>query len=645
MPALRKIFLVSFLVLACAGSAQEKKKSVQYLVELKSRADFDLLKGEPLSNTFKGIECIKLVYVLNSKTLYYLESKRYKWHYRFTSEVLNDTDDLEQFNQVNYGRRAGRKYILATFNYNINTANYFLQFTASDDPTDEMINTLVDKVAATFFKGKQFKILLNTTILLRRKKEISQKHEILTSDDIFKNQKYQPICQGKATGILKFVSADSLKENIDYQNYILVLKGSSNELPVCKGVITDEFQTPLSHICLLTNNRKTPSAAQKDIYADANLRSLSGKLVELSVGDEQMSIKPASQPKALKKNFKTIKLKSDTITATIADLDLLSYKDRIRYGTKAANLAELKRLEKKKSNISTPPNAMAIPFAYYRKHLLTSGASNLINELWSDTISRKNDSLLDKKLKAIRAAIRKAPIDKILLYKMEALCEEKFGKNKVRFRSSSNCEDEANFNGAGLYTSQTGIVGDTAKSIEKAIKKVWASLWTVRAFREREFFGIDHRTVCMGILVHGAFDNEIVNGVAITKNLYRNYEFGFVINLQKGEEEVVSPKKGVVCEQLVSYMNNKWAEFYNTTRSADWISYSSLSPQTSLLTSDELYELTAELEIIKRHFYDVYKQWSKLEYKDFALDVEFKLIETADKKRKFVFKQARPYNN
>jgi len=647
MPRFLQLFFALLFLFALAGTSQEtKKKAPTHLYALKSRADFDMLKGKPLSGGFKGIECIKLVYVLKNKTLYYLESKRYRWHYRFTVDVLGETDDLELFNTINYGRKAGKKYLLATFNYNVNTGNYFLQFSSSDNPTDELIQTLVDKVAATFFKQKQFKILLNTTILLSRKKELEQKHNILTSDELFKNQNYQPICKGKTTGILKFIHADSLKQNIDYSAYILVLKGSSNQLPVCKGVITNEFQTPLSHICLLTTNRRTPAAAQKNIFGIDSIRKHQDKMVELTVGDENLTIKASTIKKeGTKKPKKLVRLIGDTTVKEIADLNTLSYKQRKSYGSKVCNLAELKVIERKKKTISTPVNAMGIPFFYYLQHSRNCGADKLIAALVKDSVALSNDSILDKKLKAIRSLIRKAPLDNFLTAKMYFLCSERLGKNKIRFRSSSNCEDEANFNGAGLYTSQTGIIGDTTKTIESAIKKVWASLWTNRAFKERQFFGIDHTTVAMGILVHAAFDNEILNGVAITKNLYRNYDFGFVINMQKGEEEVVSPKPGLVCEQLVSFMNNKWSDFYNTNRSADWLSYSGLNPGASLLSSDELLELTQQLESVKKHFYDLYKLWPKVEYKDFGMDVEFKLIETADKKRKFVFKQARPFTN
>src|ERR1035437_3702569 len=321
----KKILLFFFVFLSNVSVYCQniKQKIPQYLLALKTRADFDLLKGEPLSANFKGIECVKLVYVLASKTLYYLESKKYKWHYRFAQEVLSEQDDLEQFNLKNYNQSSERKYILATFNFNVNTKNYFLQFAACDNPSDEMITILTEKVSTTFFKQKQFKLLLNTTVLLRRKNKLSQKYEVLSSDELFKNQTYQPICKGKVRGILKFILADSLKQNVNYSNNILILKGSSNQIPVCKGLITDEFQTPLSHICLLTNNRKTPAAALKNIFSIDSLKKYENKAVELIVGDEKLQLRTCilNNEKKQGKSKKTIKLFSDTNTAMISDLN------------------------------------------------------------------------------------------------------------------------------------------------------------------------------------------------------------------------------------------------------------------------------------------------------------------------------------
>ena len=100
-----------------------QNSNLQFLNEIKNKQDFDNLKGKPLSNNYNGIKCIKIVYVLATKKLYYIESVKYSWHYSFTSQVLFDEDFLDVFNSINYSQSSGRKYILATFNYNTNTKN------------------------------------------------------------------------------------------------------------------------------------------------------------------------------------------------------------------------------------------------------------------------------------------------------------------------------------------------------------------------------------------------------------------------------------------------------------------------------------------------------------------------------------------
>lgn len=640
----RIILLFCFLLSLCGAPVLPAQPAPDYLTELKSRKDFDMMKGRPLSENYNGIECIKLVYSISGGKLYYLQSVKYKWHYRFVFDVLHGGDDLALFNDINYGRNPKREYILSTFNYNTSTKNYFLQFAPPDDISDEMITLLVNKVSQTFYKQGQFKILLNTTTLLRRKKELAQQHDVITGDELYKSQKFQPICCGKTYGLLQFINADSIRASVDYSGKVLVIAGNSNEIPVCRGIITSEFQTPLSHICLLTANRRTPCAFQKNCNSDDSLKKLANTYVELSVSETGLRIRPARPGTVVQKSQKNISLLYDTAVKAIADLKTLDIKNRKSYGSKTCNLAELKKIERRSKGIATPRDAFAIPFYYYDAHIRHFHIDTLINKTLQEWTLHHNDSILNLHLKAIRKAIVKAPMDTGLLNHVTAMCLQRFGHSKVRFRSSSNCEDGSNFNGAGLYTSVSGTAGDTAKTYERAIKKVWASLWSTRAFRERDYFNIDHHEVLMGILVHPAFDNEIANGVAITKNLYRNYDAGFVINIQKGEEEVVSPGKNTVSEQIISYMNIG-SDFYNASRAADWLSYSSLSANGSLLSAEELYQLTLQLDRVKRHFYELYRMWPKVEYKDFGMDVEFKLIETPDRKRQFVIKQARPYNN
>lgn len=629
------ILALSFLHL----HGQKQINPPDYLLQLNSKKEFDLLKGEPLSKNYHGIACVKLVVDLESNTLYYINSRRYRWHYAFTSSVLQDPDELAEFNEKNY-KQTNRRYVLATLNHNANTGEYFIQFAACDNPSDKHIEVLANSLRQTSFVKGNFKLLLNSTILLKRARQLAAKYQVLQSSDLFKHQSYQPICEGKARGILKFVVADSLNQNANYSGCILVMKGSSNNIPLCSGVITSQFQTPLSHICLLAANRQTPCAAQKNIFNDPAILRYANQYVELTVAGNQLSILPAFASTAPdnKHSRKFTVLACDTTECHLATLDNLRYKDRLAYGAKACNLAELKKISFNGSHIETPQNAFAIPFCFYQQHIQASGASEIIGQL-----PNTPDSLIGMQLKRIQALIKKHPLNPQLADSVAARCKKFFGSAKVRFRSSSNCEDEPFFNGAGLYTSSTGLAEHPSKTYEAAIKKVWASLWSLRAYRERAHFHIVQASARMAVLVHAVFDNEAVNGVAITKNLYRNYEYGLVINLQKGEEEVVSPKPGSMCEQVISYMGNPSVTLYNESEAADWISFSGLNPGGSLLSVTELKDLSGQLLAIKSHFFKVYRQWFKPKPGDFAMDVEFKLVGGLNQKRKIVFKQARPF--
>ena len=103
----------------------------------------------------------------------------------------------------------------------------------------------------------------------------------------------------------------------------------------------------------------------------------------------------------------------------------------------------------------------------------------------------------------------------------------------IRCRSSTNNEDLEGFNGAGLYDSYTHRPDEG--DLSKTVKQVWASLWNLRAFDEREFHRIDHLAAAMGVLVHPNFDDEVANGVAVTKNPFDPNWPGFYVNVQVGE--------------------------------------------------------------------------------------------------------------
>ncbi|MBP6456119.1 MAG: hypothetical protein KA275_05255, partial [Chitinophagaceae bacterium] len=304
-------------------------------------------------------------------------------------------------------------------------------------------------------------------------------------------------------------------------------------------------------------------------------------------------------------------------------------------GGKASNLGELFHIKGLQKMVDLPQQAFAIPIYYFQQHIEKSGAAKKLDDLLKDKNSLENDSLLKLKLKQIQKTIVNFPVDENFTKKMNEILFL-FSNNELVFRcrSSTNAEDIEHFNGAGLYNSYSGYL-DTSKgrSMEKAIKKVWASCFNYNAFKERQFFNINENSVGMAVLCHLAFGEEEINGVGLTKNIYREHYSAFTINAQKGEVAVVEGNNNVQDELAIIY-----EEDIETDATIEYINYSSLNNNKELMTKEHMKQLFLAMKKVKDYYY--YKLSNKkLSYEVYGLDIEFKI-----KNGKIVFKQARTLN-
>ena len=209
-----------------------------------------------------------------------------------------------------------------------------------------------------------------------------------------------------------------------------------------------------------------------------------------------------------------------------------------------------------------------------------------------------------------------------------------------RFRSSTNAEDLEFFSGAGLYDSYSAKKDHDTKTIENAIKKVWASLWNFRAFEERDYYRIDHLSTAMGILVHRSFPDEDANGVVITKNLY-NINPGFIVNVQFKEYSIVFPEPGILHDQIILYT---YSLDNSRNFTIEYLSHSNIPGFNgkNVLSGKELNELGEYCLQLKKHFFYNVPHTCNCLFDDFGLDIEFK-IDSPNDKRKLYIKQVRLY--
>lgn len=631
------VLFFAFLLAAAAGRSQPQgaecqyKKGVKdYLDRIGCPGDYNYLKGKSLTEKFGQVASVKIVYNMSSGRVYFINSSLYPFHYDFCSGVLNETDELGVFNLKNYKTNPSREYLLVNLNYYSWLDLYGLELMPEDITEAKELNSLYKKIAGLVYFGNKVRVLAMSPEMEKRFAALPSM-PIISSDEVYKGRQFISLNKGKAFGYLRKIKVDEIGKTPIAKHDIVILDGLPNQLPVVAGVLTVPFQTPLCHVSLLCQNRKTPNATYRPAWTDPAINALTDKLVCYEVTADSFTIRKADQAEAeawwsKTENRKTIRLTIDTSIRKITGLQQMSFKNVSSIGGKAANFSELLKIRVDRKPIPLPEGAFAIPFYFYYQHLRENNIQVLLDSVLADASLLNDPQRLNASLKKIRDAIKAAPVNKALLEAIRArITSGGLNFENYRFRSSTNAEDVKGFNGAGLYDSKTGSLTDPDKSIEKAIKTVWASLWDERAFAERQYFNIDQHSVAMGILVHRAFGEELSNGVAVTKHLYRKNYPAYTFNAQVGEISVVTPPDSVSCDEAIIGLGRASGSHQI---SVEYIGRSNLSKDKTVLTFAQVELLAKYLTAIKEHFYyKVEKGAGRDEtgLMNFGMDVEFKI--------------------
>ena len=182
-----------------------------------------------------------------------------------------------------------------------------------------------------------------------------------------------------------------------------------------------------------------------------------------------------------------------------------------------------------------------------------------------------------------------------------------------RYRSSTNNEDLPGFNGAGLYDSKSQKPSEDEEDLAKSLKEVYASLWNFRAFVERDFHRIDHLAAAMGILVHPSYQDEKVNGVAVSFDLIAGRFDYYYVNSQVGEDLVTNPEAHSVPEELLLRPDGSSTVIATSNQ---------VAPGQLLMTDAQLRQLRDHLFAIHHHFENLYQPAAD---DPFAIEIEFKI--------------------
>lgn len=618
------------------------------------KKDFDALASAPLDTSIPGARSVKVVFDRGTdEALYFQNSKKYAIHYEFASAHLSGNGkpivpSLGEFSQREY-YAPDRRFLLGAVTYYEGPGIWALEIAPYDTADAPMIAALHAKIAASAWFGPALAFHPNSAAVTVEAAKLTG-IRIVTTDEIYQGIGYQPLNLATAMGRLRFVKAVDLSSlYVGYQD-IVVLDNVPNDISVVAGIITEEFQTPLSHINVLSRNRKTPNMGLKGATTNTTLRALDGQWVELDVSASAWSIRAVTSSAAqafldTRRPTPVVLDPVDTSVRALVDIEdvvvessTTPLRDAIKraipaFGGKSVHYSVMY------GTADIPMRkAFAIPAYYYVQFMEENGLYDRVDALLADASFRDDPAVRDTQLRALRDAMEAAPIDPGFEALLRAKMDADYPGKSLRFRSSTNSEDLDGFPCAGCYESHTGDPSDW-EDVRDAIRETWASIWLFRTFEERAYNGIDHKSVVMALLVHENFPDEEANGVAITANPFdpSGLQPGFYINVQYGGAvEVVHPPPGTTSDQIV-YL------FDQPGQPVTYLSSSNIvDPGTTVLSTAQLFELGTALKAIHARFSPAYGPISGNDGW-YAMDVEFKFDGAVGEIPRLYVKQARPY--
>ena len=373
---------------------------------------------------------------------------------------------------------------------------------------------------------------------------------------------------GVAEGILLTLE-DYAKDTQPDIPKILLVPETLADLPPVAGIITENEGNQLSHVQLLARNLGIPNvvvapALLEQIRAQSgqpvSLASSSGGVVRLNkidadVFSEQFEDAVPDNSVEIVVDLNKLKLEN---TAPVSGTILRSADSGVRVGPKAAKLGEL--------NFRYPGRvspSLAIPFGSFRRMLdqdfSADGGTSAFEWLkkryaeqakLGDAQSRRE--YRDDTLTQIRDWILSTELDAAFVAELKSSMESEFGADGsygVFVRSDTNVEDLPGFTGAGLNLTVPNVVG--FDNVLDAIRRVWASPFTERAFGWRQALMDRPEHLYVAVLLHQGVNSD-KSGVLVTANVETGDPAAYTVVVNEGvgggvegqsaEMVVVSPK-------------------------------------------------------------------------------------------------------
>lgn len=400
---------------------------------------------------------------------------------------------------------------------------------------------------------------------------------------------------------------------------IYILDSTTQDLPPVAGIITLGEGSSLSHVQLLARNMGIPNLLADDELLGL-IRDHIGERIVLAVS-RRGSVEIDKDGPQWDSVFG-----SDTTADQIsidADMTRLNLNDHAMYalrriraedsgrivGPKAANLGELRSHYPK-----MVPSGLVIPFGVFRRYLeqpLFEGGPAVFD--WMCSEYAHLDNIIDKSMRQratstflarLRAWIVTSDPGAGFRKQLRFGYGSVFGKGDnvgVFVRSDTNVEDLPGFNGAGLNLTLPNVVGMDA--IVDAIKQVWASPFSERAYAWRQSHMIHPEHVYPAVMLLQSFASE-KSGVLVTEDVDtgdRNWlsvavseGVGGAVAGQAAEEIRVERATGRV--RLLAQASAPWRVKLLENGGVEKVAASGREQLLTAAETEQLRELSADVE-------------------------------------------------
>jgi hypothetical protein len=527
-----------------------------------------------LSGTLGGYPFVKFVIDRTAARIHYLNHRIYPFHADYIAENLlgipiKEMDaDIDHYNQTFY-RDPNRRFLLGILSLHHRDEKGFYSIETVEVDTMEL--PLLEEIYTTVrqFTEPSIPIFLKPANHLQEAQLARPECKIpkILAHELFATSKFIPLNPGKTTGRLRvFVTHEDYAREKDSLEWfdIIVMPKVPDDIPRLAGIINAEHTTPLSHTNVLASGWQIPNAIQIGILERIRSEGLAGNWVEYSVeqNGEEIGLGRINAPDISKAapawRMTKIHLEQPEITnVPLVGLEELRTADRLKYGTKAANLGEIHFVLQKFSSrllgyyqMPRPPRKNLLP--YLAELLGVPESASLPDQAWSFLKEQvhlprgiaipfavqqrffESSPKIQQAVGKLKMALELgAPqVDALCVSLQKMIVATRFtpefrdeidskiattlsGVSSFVVRSSSNAEDLEHFSAAGIYESINHVT--SADKIFDSIKQVWASVLSPRSVRLRQQVGIPLDDVYMGVIVQEEIRSRM-GGVMVTSN-------------------------------------------------------------------------------------------------------------------------------